>query len=83
MHSCNHSQSAEYTDGTPASAAQLAKDVSTFLVWSADPCHDERKRMGIKSLGIILVLGSLAYYLKRHKWAALKTRKIAFYPKEK
>ncbi|EAT36007.1 AAEL011871-PA [Aedes aegypti] len=78
-----YNESAEYSDGTPASAAQLAKDVSTFLVWSADPCHDDRKRMGIKSLGIILVLGTLVYYLKRHKWAALKTRKIAFYPKQK
>lgn len=78
-----YNEAAEYSDGTPPTASQLAKDVSTFLVWAADPCHDERKRMGIKSLGILLVLGSLAYYIKRHKWAALKTRKISFYPKQK
>ncbi|XP_055624470.1 cytochrome c1, heme protein, mitochondrial [Toxorhynchites rutilus septentrionalis] len=77
-----YTEAAEYSDGTPPSASQLAKDVSTFLVWASDPCHDERKRMGIKSLGIFLVLGSLAYYLKRYKWAALKTRKISFYPKK-
>ena len=35
-----------------------------FLVWPTDPCHDECKRMGIKSLGILLVFGSLATALK-------------------
>ena len=34
--------------GTPASASQMAKDVSTFLRWCAEPEHDERKRMGLK-----------------------------------
>lgn len=38
----------EYEDGTPASASQLAKDVCTFLKWTAEPEHDERKRLWIK-----------------------------------
>lgn len=33
----------EYTDGTPATASQMAKDVSTFLTWSSRKEHDERK----------------------------------------
>lgn len=38
----------EYTDGTPASASQLAKDVTTFLSWASSPEHDERKLTAIK-----------------------------------
>lgn len=38
----------EYSDGTPATASQLAKDVSTFLKWAAEPEHDTRKLWTIK-----------------------------------
>lgn len=38
----------EYSDGTPATASQMAKDVSTFLAWAAQPEHDERKLMALK-----------------------------------
>jgi len=34
--------------GTPASASQLAKDVTTFLRWSQEHEHDDRKRLGLK-----------------------------------
>jgi len=34
--------------GTPASASQLAKDVSTFLRWTQELEHDDRKRIGLK-----------------------------------
>ena len=38
----------EYDDGTPATQSQLAKDVCTFLTWTASPEHDLRKKMSIK-----------------------------------
>lgn len=38
----------EYSDGTPATASQMAKDVSTFLAWCALSEHDERKLLGLK-----------------------------------
>eukprot|EP00241_Pyramimonas_parkeae_P010343 CAMPEP_0114246534 /NCGR_PEP_ID=MMETSP0058-20121206/12517_1 /TAXON_ID=36894 /ORGANISM="Pyramimonas parkeae, CCMP726" /LENGTH=253 /DNA_ID=CAMNT_0001359733 /DNA_START=44 /DNA_END=802 /DNA_ORIENTATION=+ len=38
----------EYDDGTPATESQMAKDVTTFLAWAAEPEHDERKLMGVK-----------------------------------
>lgn len=38
-------EAAEYSDGTPATASQLAKDVVTFLSWCAQPEHDTRKKM--------------------------------------
>lgn len=71
----------EYSDGTPATASQLAKDVATFLRWTSEPEHDDRKRMFIKALGMFTFLAVLAYYLKRHKFTVLKSRKIQFKPK--
>ncbi|XP_020903991.2 cytochrome c1, heme protein, mitochondrial [Exaiptasia diaphana] len=70
----------EYEDGTPASVSQLAKDVSTFLKWSAEPDHDDRKRMGMKALVILSLILAASYYYKRHKWTVLKSRKIAYRP---
>ena len=34
--------------GTPATQSQLAKDISIFLKWAAEPEHDQRKRIAIK-----------------------------------
>ncbi|XP_055385602.1 cytochrome c1, heme protein, mitochondrial [Condylostylus longicornis] len=72
----------EYEDGTPATASQLAKDVATFLKWTSEPEHDQRKRMLIKAIGIFAFLTAISYYIKRHKWSALKSRKIVFAPKK-
>ncbi|XP_060099102.1 cytochrome c1, heme protein, mitochondrial [Heteronotia binoei] len=70
----------EFEDGTPATMSQIAKDVCTFLRWAAEPEHDDRKRMGLKMLLISAMLTPLFYYLKRHKWSVLKSRKIAYRP---
>lgn len=78
-----YNEAMEYGDGTPATASQLAKDVSTFLKWTAEPEHDDRKRMLIKSIGIFSLLIAVTFYIKRHKWISLKTRKIEFKPRDK
>lgn len=72
----------EYSDGTPATASQLAKDVATFLKWTAEPEHDDRKRMLIKAIGMFTILIGLSYYVKRLKWSVIKTRKIEYRPKK-
>lgn len=38
----------EYEDGTPSSTSQMAKDVVSFLSWTAEPELDERKKMGLQ-----------------------------------
>jgi len=71
----------EYDDGTPATLSQLAKDVCTFLTWTASPEHDMRKKMSIKGLGMLTILATLCYYVKRHKWSMIKSRKLVYTPK--
>lgn len=38
----------EYSDGTPATTSQLAKDVSEFLRWSSEKSHDDKKKLLLK-----------------------------------
>jgi len=71
----------EYEDGTPATQSQVAKDVCTFLTWAASPEHDMRKRFAVKSLMIFSFLLSFSYYMKRHKWSLLKSRKVVYTPR--
>lgn len=72
----------EYADGTPATQSQLAKDVATFLRWTSQPEFEDRKIVLIKTVGIMSFLIAFCYYLKRHKWSTLKTRKIFYAPKK-
>eukprot|EP01025_Chloroclados_australasicus_P038516 TRINITY_DN3970_c0_g1_i1.p1 TRINITY_DN3970_c0_g1~~TRINITY_DN3970_c0_g1_i1.p1 ORF type:complete len:303 (-),score=38.79 TRINITY_DN3970_c0_g1_i1:191-1099(-) len=68
----------EYDDGTPAIESQMAKDMVTFLTWSAQPEHDERKLLGIKVVcGTIILLIALTYQ-KQLVWSVLKSRKLVF-----
>ena len=39
-----------YADGTNATEAQMAKDVTTFLTWAAEPHLETRHRMGFKAV---------------------------------
>jgi cytochrome c1 len=63
--------SVTYTDGTPTTKAQLAQDVSAFLMWAADPKMEERKGVGIRVLIYLLILAGLLYFAKRQIWARI------------
>ncbi len=54
----------------------MAKDVTTFLGWAAEPEHDERKKIGIKAVILFSTLTVLSLYVKRFKWNVIKNRKI-------
>ena len=62
--------------GTPATTSQMAKDVVTFLHWASEPEHDERKKIGLKAVILFSALTAISLYVKRAKWAGIKTRKI-------
>ena len=55
----------------------MAKDVVTFLAWAAEPEHDERKKIGLKAVILFSTLTAVSLYVKRFKWAPIKTRKLS------
>jgi cytochrome c1 len=61
----------QYTDGAPATVDQYARDVSAFLMWSADPKLDERKDVGLRMMIYLLILAGLLYLAKRQIWKRL------------
>lgn len=60
-----------YADGTKATVDQMARDVSTFLTWAAEPEMEQRKAMGVKVMLFLILLTILLYAVKRRVWADL------------
>jgi len=62
----------EYTDGTPPTMDNYARDVSAFLMWAAEPKLEERHRVGFRFMIYLLLLVLFLYLAKRHTWSKLK-----------
>ncbi len=65
-----------YADGTNATIDQMAKDVSAFLNWTAEPTLESRHRTGIAVLIFLIFATALAYLSYRQIWATEKTRRV-------
>jgi ubiquinol-cytochrome c reductase cytochrome c1 subunit len=61
-----------YDDGTKATKAQMAKDVSAFLTWTAEPKMEARKTAGWAALGFLLIFTVLAFLSYKSIWADKK-----------
>jgi ubiquinol-cytochrome c reductase cytochrome c1 subunit len=60
-----------YSDGTNATVAQMAQDVTTFLAWAAEPELEARHKLGVQVIIFLLVLTGILYAVKRKVWADL------------
>jgi ubiquinol-cytochrome c reductase cytochrome c1 subunit len=61
-----------YADGTKATVDQMARDVTVFLAWAAEPELEVRRALGVKIILFLLVLTVLAYLVKKKIWADVK-----------
>ncbi|RYD53697.1 MAG: cytochrome c1 [Sphingomonadales bacterium] len=61
-----------YADGTRATVDQMAKDVSAFLVWTAEPHAQTRKMAGFAVIGFLLFATILAYGAYLTVWKGVK-----------
>ena len=61
-----------YADGTPSTIDQMSRDVSAFLVWTAEPKLENRHRTGFAVLIFLLFATALAYMSYRNIWADKK-----------
>ncbi len=62
----------EYNDGTEASEKQMAKDVVTFLAWTAEPHLEARHKIGFKAIIYLIILTILAYFSMKRIWSRIE-----------
>ena len=58
----------EYEDETPATQDQIIRDVTSFLVWTAEPELEERKVLGIRVLIFLIIITLMLLAVKRKVW---------------
>jgi ubiquinol-cytochrome c reductase cytochrome c1 subunit len=66
-----------YADGTPATIEQMSMDVSSFLMWAAEPKMMARKEAGFTAVIFLLILSTLLYLTNKRLWAGIKGKKSA------
>ena len=63
----------EYNDGTDANVQQMSKDVTTFLMWTAEPHLEARHQMGFKAIIYLIILTILVYFSMKRIWSRIET----------
>ncbi len=61
-----------FDDGTKATIKQMAYDVVNFLQWAAEPEMEVRKRIGIRVLIFVIILGIMMWFANRVIWKNVK-----------
>jgi ubiquinol-cytochrome c reductase cytochrome b/c1 subunit len=61
-----------YDNGEKPTVNQMAKDVTTFLAWAAEPELETRKRMGYRVLMYLIVFTALMYVVMKRIWRGVK-----------
>ena len=63
-----------YSDGTVASPEQMAKDVVSFLAWTAEPKLEERHKFGFRAIVYLIILTILVYFSMKKIWSRIETK---------
>ena len=66
----------EYSDGTQATKEQIAKDVTTFLVWTSEPHLESQHKMGFKAIIYLIILIALVYMSKQKVWSRFSSTAV-------
>ena len=63
----------EYADGTEATVEKMSKDITTFLMWAAEPHLESRHRMGFKAIVYLIILTILVYFSMKRIWSRVES----------
>ena len=63
----------EYAGGTMSTDDKRARDVTTFIAWTADPNLEERHKTGVKVIIYLLLLTILVYLSMKKIWSRIDT----------
>ena len=64
-----------YSDGTQPTEAQMAKDVTTFLAWAAEPTLEQRHKMGVRVIIFLIIFTILVYLSMKRLWSRIDSEK--------
>ena len=64
----------QYSDGTKATEEQMARDVTTFLSWTADPHLEARHKMGFRAIIYLIIITILVYFSMKKVWSRTETK---------
>jgi cytochrome c1 len=59
-----------FDDGAPQTLDQYSKDVTSFMMWAAEPHLVARKRLGLQVMVFLIVFAGLMYFTKKKVWSA-------------
>ena len=62
----------EYADGTNATEEQMARDVTTFLSWAAEPHLEERHKIGFRAIIYLIIITILVYFSMKKIWSRVE-----------
>lgn len=58
-----------YDDGSPETLDQYSRDVSAFLMWTAEPHLEDRKSTGFVVMIFLVLFAGLMFLTKRKVWS--------------
>ena len=64
-----------YADGTESTESQMAKGVTAFLTWAAEPTLEERHKMGVRVIIFLIIFTILIYFSMRRLWSRIDSEK--------
>ena len=64
-----------FADGHEATVHHLSEDVSSFLMWTAEPKLMARKQAGFTAVVFLTILSVLLYLTNKRLWAGIKGKK--------
>ncbi len=62
----------QYSDGTPATVGQMARDVAAFLAFISEPEMEARKELGVQVMFFLLIFTAFMFFVMRRVWSPLK-----------
>jgi ubiquinol-cytochrome c reductase cytochrome c1 subunit len=68
IQSFDHFESVAQGKLTPAEFDQVAYDLTNFLSYVGEPVQQERRNLGLKVIGFLILFFLFAYLLKREIW---------------
>ena len=61
-----------FDDGARNSVEGMAVDAASFLMWTAEPHLDARKKAGLTGIIFLALLGTLLFFTNKRVWAPIK-----------